>query len=692
MRSDSQEAIRRAEALLSGVAAATNSLLTIQAPDLAINKALEILGGATEVDRVYVFEAHDNPEKSRKVVSQRYEWCSAASVPQIDNLELQNVIPEEVGMDRIYALMESNQPINVIVSELPESEREVFELQQIKSMVVVPIFIEKLFWGFIGFDDCHSERPWTTNELAVLTAVAASIGGAVERSRARTALAAEKELLAVTLRSIGEGVISTDIHGKILSTNKVAESVLGLQAEEIVGADLHKVFQFIDIATQQKSSIETNDLIDSQRFIEYDDKELIIPKTGKSTPVFVAASPIHDLNSKIIGTVVAFRDVSEKRKLEAELNRSRNLESLGLLAGGIAHDFNNFLTGILGNLSIAKMNASSQDDGYAYLTKAEKASLQAKVLTQQLLSFSKGGASSRETVSMAKLLEEAVNFALTGASVTCKFSVTEDLADVDVDEAQINQVLNNLVINAIQATAGRGRLEVEAKNVKIDSFSGLPMVEGDAVRIDIKDNGEGIPQENLEKIFEPYFTTKEKGTGLGLAVCYSIIKKHGGHIQVDSEQGSGACFSIYLPASQRKAEITNAQQKTITKGEGRILVLDDEQIVRDVTGTMLKRLGYDVTFAVDGAESVRLYREASESNAPFDVVIMDLTIPGGMGGKEAAQEILETDPAARAIVSSGYSNDPIMSDFRKHGFIEAIVKPFRISELSHKISNIIASS
>ncbi len=316
--------------------------------------------------------------------------------------------------------------------------------------------------------------------------------------------------------------------------------------------------------------------------------------------------------------------------------------------------------------------------------------MRAKDLTQQLLTFSKGGAPVKKTSSVAEFLKKSASFALSGSNVKCIFSIPDDIWAVEIDKGQINQAFNNLVINADEAMPEGGILKISAENITITSKNILPLQKKKYVKISFEDNGIGIPSNNLNKIFDPYFSTKTKGNGLGLASAYSIIKSHKGLITVESELGVGTTFYIYLPASEEIVVEKKAETGKALFGKGKILIMDDEDFIREVAGKMVESLGYSAEFASDGAEAIELYGKALKSEEPFAAVIMDLTIPGGMGGKEAIQELLKIDPNVKAIVSSGYSSDPIMSDCKKHGFVGMLSKPYKISELGKTLKEIIA--
>jgi PAS domain S-box-containing protein len=382
-------------------------------------------------------------------------------------------------------------------------------------------------------------------------------------------------------------------------------------------------------------------------------------------------------------------DITERKSMEEDILKARKLESVGTLAGGIAHDFNNLLSGILSNVELAKMHSLRESKVWERLEDAEEATLRAKELTQQLLIFSKGGAPVKTTLAIGDIIRESVQFALRGSRVTCEYSVPQDLWPVDADEGQLRQVVNNLIINADQAMPEGGSIRVAGENVHLDESSVLHLKTGKYVKISIKDRGPGIANEHLSKVFDPYFTTRQNGSGLGLSTSYSIINKHRGQITVSSEPGWGATFCIYLPASEGTALKKEAGKEQLLKGDGRVLVMDDDEVIRDASKNILTVLGYDVVIAHDGTNAIAAYQKAKETGKPFDAVIMDLTVQGGMGGKETAAKLLEIDPGAKVIVSSGYSNDPVMADFEKYGFKGVVTKPFRMKDLGKAVYNVI---
>ena len=362
------------------------------------------------------------------------------------------------------------------------------------------------------------------------------------------------------------------------------------------------------------------------------------------------------------------QDVSEKARIEKELLKAQKLESLGTLAGGIAHDFNNLLTGILSGISVAQLYLDPDNHAAKSIKCAASAAQRAKDLTRQLLTFSKGGAPITISAQISQLLKECASFVLRGSNVQCEFSIPKNLWPVRMDESQISQVVNNLILNAMQAMPGGGTVFIRANKVHISEESTVPLERGRYVKVSISDRGIGIPRSHIRKIFDPYFSTKEQCTGLGLATAYSIIKKHGGMITVQSRVGVGSTFHFFLPSARTRPKPIFAQTGELVRGEGKILVMDDEEIIRDLTQELLVNLGYEVVVAKDGGEAIQHYQDALAKGRPFDALIMDLTVPSGMGGIEAIKRLQELDPQVKAIVSSGYSNDPVMSDYKRYGF------------------------
>lgn len=485
-----------------------------------------------------------------------------------------------------------------------------------------------------------------------------------------------------------DGYLVTDMEGIILDANSAAINLFNLSRSLLIGKPLA-----IFVRSEEHLTFRTR-LAEMKKvtFIRNDDWELIM-LSGKRTsfPVSITVGKVNAYKGGTAELRWLLRDITKRRQMEEELQKADKLESVGVLAGGIAHDLNNFLTVILGNLSLVKRCTKKDAKASKYLQYMEEAIQQTWNLTRQLLTFASGGNPLTKAVSLCRLIEEDSAFALSGSKTRCEFSLTEDLPSVEIDRGQITQVITNLLINADQAMQESGTIKISAKKLADTGLNGsLPLQPGNYVALTITDEGAGIPSENLPKIFDPYFSTKEHGSGLGLTICYSIVKKHGGHISVQTEEGKGTSFTIYLPVSSNQAE-KELYEDVLILGEGKVLLMEDEASVRETAHEMLTFLGYDVELAKDGAEAVSLYREAFLTDRPFDVVITDLTVRGGMGGKMAVSELIKIDSKVKAIVSSGYSSDAL-SDYKTYGFCDIIAKPYRLQELGKVLSDVIRGS
>ncbi|HAK60009.1 MAG TPA: hypothetical protein DCO77_06440 [Nitrospiraceae bacterium] len=419
-------------------------------------------------------------------------------------------------------------------------------------------------------------------------------------------------------------------------------------------------------------------------------EEISMPWEGKTLWFLDQLSPIKDGHGRVSAVVTISRNITERKKMEDDLLKKQKLESLSILAGGLAHDFNNLLMAIMGNISLVKMQTKPGEMIYERMNEAEKTSFRARDLTQQLLTFSRGGAPVRKPLSPGPLVKDSVGFSLRGSKSRGDVAVPDDLWAVEADEGQVSQVINNLIINADQAMPAGGTIRVTGENALLGTDDVPSLEEGSYVRICVQDGGIGIVKEHLEKIFDPYFTTKQQGSGLGLATSYSIIKQHNGHITVESKLGVGTTFTLYLPAVDTEVLEKKGEGDALPAGTGKVLVMDDEEVVLDVVGTMLSNLGNEVETARNGSEAIERYRSAQDSGRPFDIVIMDLTVPGAMGGKEAMEKLREIDPSICAVVSSGYSNDPIMARFSEYGFSGVVSKPYTVKELSKTINRLLA--
>ncbi len=502
-----------------------------------------------------------------------------------------------------------------------------------------------------------------------------------ESKHAQIALEAEKERLAVTLRSIGDGVITTDINGNIVLMNKVAEELTGWNQDEAQGKSLGSVFAIIHETTRKPCKNPVHGVLSTGNVIELENHTLLISREGTERIIADSGAPIKDRDNNIVGVVLVFRDMTEKERFLKITQNSQKLESLGVLAGGIAHDFNNLLGGVYGYIDMAGELSENKNISY-YLSKAMSTINRARGLTQQLLTFSRGGAPVQKVQKVFPFVKETAQFALSGSNISCRYDVSQDLWACNFDKNQIGQVVDNIVINAKQAMPEGGTVEITARNTTLAEKEHPVLTKGSYVRISIKDNGIGIPSGMLTKIFDPFFTTKSEGHGLGLATCYSIINRHGGSIDVDSNLGEGSTFHVYLPAEIKAVPVSSVEQTgSRHKGIGTFLVMDDEEVMRETIGAMLESFGYSVVCKDNGKDAVDYFASELKENKLLSGMIFDLTVPGNMGGEEAVKEVRKIDTEIPVFVVSGYADGPVMKNPVEYGFTASICKPFRRTKL-----------
>ena len=629
----------------------------------------------------------------------------------------------------------------------------------------------------------------------------------------------EKERLFVTIRSIGDGVITTDDKGKIVLLNNIAERLTGWKTDEAVGKNLEEVFKIVNTETGEFIENPVDKVIEFGEIVKLSNHSVLISKDKTEYKISDSAAPIKDSKGQILGVILVFsdvtqeilmqkkiienernyrlitestsdyiskidlkgkyiyvspshsllgytkedllgksgfdfihpddvgdlpgilqgfiqnpkkesitleyrfkdkenrwhnlnckinsildkegsleslifisRDITERKKAEKELHKMAKLTSIGTLAGGIAHDFNNILTGIYGNISLAQLELSENHPGFEFLKEAEKSMTRAIQLTKQLLTFSKGGTPVKENVNISKIIHEIVNFDLSGSNVKPVFKKSDNLWNAQIDKGQIGQVFSNLTINAKQAMPEGGHLYISMENVAITDQQIVSLKEGDYIKITVQDEGTGIDKKHFDKIFDPYFTTKQTGNGLGLATTFSIIQQHNGHIEIDSELGKGTTFVVYLPASKSEIDETEKHSKIKpipVKQSAKILVMDDEEVICKLVTEMLKGIGFFAETVCDGEKAIEKYKESIQNKIPYDVIILDLTIPGGMGGKETIKHILDINHDAKVIVSSGYSSGSTMADYKEYGFRGILSKPYTMTKLRKVLNEVL---
>lgn len=509
---------------------------------------------------------------------------------------------------------------------------------------------------------------------------------AMQRIYAEDALRKSEEQLKLVLEGSNDGLWDINLKTGVVQLNEIGAKILGYSSEELE-LNISLLEKFVHSEDKQIIMKMIKKHFDGL-IPQYRNESRILTKSGRWIWLLVRGKVVlRDENNKPVRMAGTFIDITERKEAEQDKIQLSKLNSLGVLAGGIAHDFNNILSVIIGNISLAMMDIKDAKIN-DYLQSSITAGERAANLTQQLLTFAKGGTLIKKATSVKKLLEETVVFSLTGSNVEAKFSIPEDAWLVEIDVNQFSQVIQNLVINAKQAMPEGGIIEIKTENITTEDKRKY-------LNISIKDHGIGIAEKHLINIFDPYFTTKQTGSGLGLAVAYTIVKKHGGQITVESKVGAGSTFDILLPAAEGKIVLEEEQKhedSIVEIKNKKILIMDDEESIINYLENALTNAGCNVVASRDGSEAIKLYREAFASNLPFDAVIMDLTVPGGKGGKETIKKLLSINPGIKAIVSSGYSDDPVMSDFAKYGFSAVLPKPYQINELFEVLVRVISKA
>lgn len=515
-------------------------------------------------------------------------------------------------------------------------------------------------------------------------------------NHANRVLAEQSKMMASIINGTTDAVFIKDTDGKYVVVNDEVVRLFDRPRDEILGRDDTHFFP----------AHEAKLVMDSDRAIMAGSrvvtKEEAITTLGQPKIYLTTKGPVSDDLGKVVGLFGISRDITgrkkveeERKELEQQFQQVQKLESLGVLAGGIAHDFNNILAGVYGNVSLARAKLSKDHPAHtavAFLAAAEESMNRATLLSGQLLTFAKGGDPVKETLSIVNLIHETVNFNLSGSNVKAMITQADNLWFAEADQGQLQQVVSNLTINAKQSMPDGGYLYIRVENAEIPGQNVSDLASGKYLLVTVSDEGVGISPEHLERIFDPYFTTKQAGSGLGLATVYSIIKKHGGHISAKSQIGKGTTFTLYLPASESMKQLAGKKDTTLGPLErtGKILVLDDDEVIRLTVAALLEELGFSVETAAEGRQALDLYQKDLADGKPFDLVILDLTIPGGMGGKEVAKDLLVLDPEAKIVVSSGYADDPVMANHRKYGFQGVIAKPYNLRTLSDLVSRVLS--
>ena len=666
--------------LLNRIMAVVTSTLDAQH---VLETICEELARALHLPRV-TFALLDDANKILTVVA---EYCAP------DTPSALGVVIPAGGNDISQHVLTRHEPLAVDDAQTDSRNANMLADERrlgVVSLLIVPLLVRGRAIGTLGLDS-PTRRIYHSEEIALAQNVAAIAGQALEHARLYQAV--QQEL--AERRRAEEYLRGSEARNRAL-LDAMPDLMFLFDREERY-LDFHAGDpKHLFVPPEEFLGKRQRDVISQELYEAWLPCFRRVLETGK-TQTLDYTLPIRSETYRFEARLVLceddkvmsiVRDITERERMREELQRNRNLESLGVLAGGIAHDFNNLLVAVLGNVSFAKrliLESSDANDQLLIrlLDEAEKGSQRARDLAGQLLTFSRGGTPIKRTGVLSDVLREPTQFVLRGTQVCCEFDIPDDLWFVHMDQGQISQVVQNIVINAEQAMPNGGTIWIAARNVRLAEGEIESLPAGDYVCVAFIDEGIGIPRENLNRVFDPYFTTKDVGNGLGLSISFSIIDRHNGHIEVDSTPGAGTTFTVYLPAVARPLVCADVQIEDLSteRDHGKILVMDDDEAVREFVSNVLGWFGYEVTLAHEGREVVELYRRAIEEGAPYDAVILDLTVQGGMGGHQALSLLQEADAGVRAIVSSGYAHDPVMSDCERYGFKACIAKPYGVSKL-----------
>lgn len=653
--------------------------------DQSILRSLAVMGKWSEASRVSLYRI---PAGGRELFCS-HTWC-AEGVPSHENENRELPSNNLKWWDEKWKNEELLHLADI--EELPsqfDHEKEILRSLEIKSLIFLPFKVRGRIYGALSFEDVAVTGPWSDEDVRLLHIASEILGNALERMQAEKMLVKSEEQYRMLFDSNNDGIYLFGFDHEhnptpFMNVNAMACRRLGYSKEEMLGMSI------LDIEAPSQTSVFSDrirTLLETKHFLA---ETTFKTKSGETYPVEIKSNLI-ELDGRPVALAIE-RDITERKRIEEEVQKSQRLESIGLLAGGIAHDFNNLLSIILGNAQLVSLMGAQGGDTSKYIRNIEKGITQATNLTQQLLTFSKGGAPIKMIIDIGPLIHDAANLALSGMDESAEIEIENDLWHVEVDRGQIRQVLQNLVLNADQAMPNGGVINVLSRNCLARDIPELASLRHENyVEIRITDHGIGIPKADQSKVFDPYYTTKKKGSGLGLAVAYSIVKKHDGLITLKSEVGVGTSIAVYLPAADAQQKAPTIKASAPFKHYGKILIMDDEELVLEMTGDMLRELGYSVELVKEGGEAVQAYKQAMDAKSPFDAVIMDLTIPAGMGGRQAVGEVLKLDPKAKVIVSSGYSNDKVLSRFSDYGFAGMAAKPYTLAELSKVLMEVLSA-
>ena len=490
-----------------------------------------------------------------------------------------------------------------------------------------------------------------------------------------------ENFMELLLDNISDGVFFLDSNGNIIFMNKIAQNL----TEWALKSAQNKYFSDVFKIKKSRTDFETYDrfteVLQTKKPLFCTKPLILITQSEKEIEVLCNFIPVFVESNEFLGSLIIAQDFSEKRSYENALQNALRLNSLGQLSSGIAHDFNNILTTILGNISLAKLDLNENSEIFNLLNEAEEGIDKARVMTQQLLTFASENKTEKENLEVSELLKNFVSFTLSGSNVNCTFNFPKDIMNIQGNRSQLGQVIHNIIVHAVQSMPVGGNIKISAKNINIPKKNDYELEQGNYIILKIKDNGIGMSESDLSHVFDPFYMNNMTGKDMGLAVVKDIINQHNGTILIDSIVGEGTTFTIYLPAIFLDSSLIKEKTGEIQRKHAKVLVMDDEDIIRRVLSKMLAQLGYEAYVVNEGTSAIKKYEEFLENNDRFDVVILDLTIRGGMGGKETMEHLLKIDPKARVLASSGYTTDNIITNYESYGFAGALIKPYRVNEL-----------
>lgn len=513
------------------------------------------------------------------------------------------------------------------------------------------------------------------------------ISDITKKKQSELALKESEQLYRSIFEKAAQMILSVDPSGRILDCNQRVKQILGYEPSEVIG---QRLIKYLAHGSRPEMIKVLGEIKETEISLHREFK--VISKDGRIIEVNVDTTALNDSEGQMVRSISIIDDITAKKAQEQSLVRTEKLKSVGLLAGGIAHDFNNLLAGVLGNVSLVRSSMDSESEEYNCLYEAEKAAVRAGELTQQLLTFSRGGEPIKEHISISQIIRDSVSFVLSGSNVSFNLDLDESLPDVVVDPSQFSHVLQNLIINADQAMPDGGQIDIVANLIELKDNEVPPLRAGSYVRLSVTDHGIGIPKKDIDRVFDPYFTTKSTGSGLGLATCYAILERHNGRIEIDSAPGRGTTIKVYVPAADTEIVAEEELDQAPLHCTARVLVMDDQDYLRRLVSRVLESIGCTVDRAENGYQAVEMFKKGIKDAKPYDCVILDLTIPGSMGGKLAVNELKALDASVKAIACSGYADDSIMADCQSHNFDAVVAKPFKPKALVQTVCHLLANN